>query len=331
MPTSPNRALEVRALGNRRNDLAALRACASAEAVHHGGVLSRDLLRATGIDRHLVRNAVTAGRWALAGRQTVAMQTGPLDQLARRWRAVWEVGEQIAAIDGVSALQAAGLVNFSDSRVHVSVVHTADLRSVEGVEVHKVIRRTPQELAGAGLPRTRPAVAAIRAAHWAASDRQAALILCMTVQQRLCTGAQLREAEADIPGRNRRAFIHQIVGDVADGAHSLGELDVLTALRRRGLPPPTRQSLRQLPGGKVYLDMVWEEARLVVEVDGAGHVSGLQMVDDDLRQNAVAMGDRLVIRIGLIGWRLFREQYLDQVCTAYWPRVRTWTDSPPAA
>ena len=47
-----------------------------------------------------VRRAVESGRWQLHGRQTVAVHTAPLDVVARRWRAVWEVGEAIAAIDG---------------------------------------------------------------------------------------------------------------------------------------------------------------------------------------------------------------------------------------
>ena len=59
-----------------------------------------------------------------------------------------------------------------------------------------------------------------------------------------------------------------------------------------------------------------------VEVDGAGHSRGLHMVDDGLRQNEVVMGDDLVLRVSLVGWRLTPEAYLDQICAAYWRRVR---------
>lgn len=268
----------------------------------------------------MVGREVTAERWALHGFQTVAVRAGPLSVEAQRWRAVWEVGEKVTALDGVTALQHAGLTGYTDDLVHVSVKHTTEVVDVDGVVVHKVIRRVPDELITAGVPRTRPAVAAIRAAHWAVSDRQAALVLVMPVQQRLCTGRQLEEAQSLVRGRTRRALIRTLVRDVADGAHSLGELDVVDACLARGLPPPARQTVRRLPGGAAYLDLEWPEARLVVEVDGAGHLRGLQMVDDDLRQNAVAMGDDLVLRVGLLGWRLTPDLYLDQICPTYWRR-----------
>ncbi|MBM6402525.1 hypothetical protein [Phycicoccus sonneratiae] len=286
------------------------------------GVVSRGLLRTVGVDHRMVRREVAAGRWALHGVQTVATVTGALGPLAHRWRAVWEVGADIAAVDGVTALQHAGMTGFDDDVVHVSVKHTAEVCPVDGVHLHKVVRRVDGELVAGGLPRTRPAVAAVRAAHWAVSDPQAALLLVMPVQQRLCTGAQLLDAVGRVRGRSRRAFVRQVVSDVADGAHSLGELDVAAACLRRGLPPPARQTVRRLPDGRAYLDLEWPEARLVVEVDGTGHLLALATSDDTLRQNSVALGASLVLRVGLLGWRLTPEAYLDQICAAYWHRVQ---------
>ena len=291
----------------------------------YGGVLSRALLRGCDVDHEMVRREIAAERWMGHGHQTVAMTTAPLSAAARRWRAVWETGLKVAALDGTTALQDAGLTGFDDGLVHLSVKHTAEVTPLDGVRIHKVIRRLEHEVIHAGIPRTRPSVAAVRAAHWAVSDRQAALVLVMPVQQRLCTGAQLVEAESLIRGRNRRRLIHVLVHDIADGAHSLGELDVVAACRRRGLPEPTRQVVRRLPNGRAYLDIAWKEARLVVEVDGAGHAQGVQVIGDDLRQNEVQLGDELVLRVSLIGWRLVPEAYLDQICAAYWSRAaRRW-------
>jgi len=291
----------------------------------YGGVLSRALLRGCDVDHEMVRREIAAERWMGHGHQTVAMTTAPLSAAARRWRAVWETGLKVAALDGSTALQHAGLTGFDDGLVHLSVKHTAEVTPLDGVRIHKVIRRLEHEVIHAGIPRTRPSVAAVRAAHWAVSDRQAALVLVMPVQQRLCTGAQLVEAESLIRGRNRRRLIHVLVHDIADGAHSLGELDVVAACRRRGLPEPTRQVVRRLPNGRAYLDIAWKEARLVVEVDGAGHAQGVQVIGDDLRQNEVQLGDELVLRVSLIGWRLVPEAYLDQICAAYWSRAyRRW-------
>ena len=236
---------------------------------------------------------------------------------AARWRAVWEVGLGIAALDGVSALQAAGLVGYADERVHVSVVHNAHVRRVDGVTLHKVARRVPREVVGPGLPRTVPAVASVRAAHWSVSDRQAALLLVMPVQQRLITGAQLVAAARAVRGRTRRAFIPTVARDIADGAHSLGELDFAAMCRARGLQAPTRQAVRRVGAGRVYLDVVWEEVGLVVEIDGSQHQWGLAWTDDQFRQNALVISGDRVLRMTLMGLRLAPGRFMDQVCAAH--------------
>ena len=289
------------------------RAVAANLAEPHDGVVSRAELAAHGVTRHDVATEVASGRWQRAGRQTVAVHTGPVTELARRWQAVWETGVDIAAVDGVSALHHAGLTGYVDGRVHISAVHNHNTSRLEGAVIHKVIRRVTGELVGAGLPRTRPEVAAIRAAHWAVSDRQAALILLMAVQQRLTTPRRLAAAQRLVRGRTRRAFIRAVVRDIAFGVQSLGELDFARLCRERGLPEPSRQVVRETAGGRIYLDVGWEEYALAVEIDGAQHQEKLAVMEDNLRQNDVVLhGDR-VLRINIIGLRLETDRFLDQV------------------
>lgn len=276
-------------------------------------MVSRDVLQQHGLTCVDVRTEVRAGRWRTQGRQTVAVHNGPLSVEARRWLAVWETGVRIAALDGVTALQVAGLRHYDDDRIHVSVVHTASVKAVPGARLHKVRRRVPDELVAVGVPRTRPAVAAIRAAHWATSDRQAALILVMTVQQRLAPAEQLVSVARLVRGRTRRRFIARVLTDISDGAHSLGELDFAGMCRRRGLPEPVRQQVRRTPAGRIYLDVAWRESALVVEIDGAHHREGLQVSVDNLGRNEVTLQDDKVLRIDLIGLRLFEDAFLDQV------------------
>ena len=283
----------------------------------HDLVLSRAELALYGWDRGAVARQVAAGRWAAHGQQTVALHTAPLGVEGLRWRALWETGRRIAALDGVTALQVAGLTGYQDDRVHVSVVHNAHVPAVEGVTLHKVVRRVERELAVSGMPRTVPAVAAVRAAHWAVSDRQAALLLVMPVQQRLVTGLQLMAATRAVRGRTRRAFIPTVARDIADGAQSLGELDFATMCRARGLPAPTKQVVRRLGWGRAYLDAAWEDIGLVVEIDGSQHQWGLAPTDDQFRQNALVISGDRVLRMTLMGLRLDSERFMDQVCAAH--------------
>lgn len=281
-----------------------------------GYALNHCRLRALDVSRWQARAQVSAGRWTREGNQTFSTRAAPLEQLGQQWRAVWEAGEGIALVDGVSALLAAGLKGWSEEDVHISALHHHNVRRIDGVMVHKVIRRVDRESVGAGLPRTTPAVAAIRAAHWAVSDRQAATIMAMTVQQRLATGPQLLDAQKVISGRTRRAFIKRVALDIADGAQALGELEFTAACRRRGMPEPSRQSLRILDGSRAYLDVFFEDYGLVVEIDGAGHLWGLKSLDDNLRDNAVVIDGDRVMRINVVGLRLGEDAFMDQVSAA---------------
>lgn len=279
-------------------------------AEQRGDVLSRADLRALGADRRFVARQVDAGRWRLHGRQTVAMHTGPLGDDGHRWRAVHEVGASL--LDGVTALHVAGLTGITEETIHVSVHHLAQAPQVEGVVVHKVSRRTPGELDLVDPPRTPPALAALRAAQWAASDRQAGLYLVAPVQQRIISGDQLAEARATYLGRRRRAVVETFIADIQDGAHSLGELDFAGMCRRRGLPEPERQVVRTGPKGRIYLDVRWR-CGLVVEIDGRQHVEGITAIDDMLRQNSVSLTRDVVLRIPLLGLRLEEDAFLAQV------------------
>lgn len=312
-PSNPTHQPENDVLVERRYRARIRLARAREAASHTGAVVSRSLLRRAGVSYVDVRTEVEAGRWRLHGLQTVALHTGELTPEEHRWRIVWETGEDIAAIDGVTALQAAGLKNFTDESIHVSVVHRCSVKKVAGAKLHKVIRRLPDEVMGAGLPRTKPPVAALRGAYWAVSDRQAALILVMTVQQRLATPQQLKSWSTRLRGRRRRKFIKDVIGYLDNGVQSLGELDFARLCRQRGLPEPTRQAIVEGARGRMYLDVRWDGYALVVEIDGVQHREGLQVTADNLGRNEVMLREDKVLRIDILGLRLHEDEFMDQV------------------
>jgi very-short-patch-repair endonuclease/5-hydroxyisourate hydrolase-like protein (transthyretin family) len=142
---------------------------------------------------------------------------------------------------------------------------------------------------------------------------EATYVVTAAVQQGLVRPEQLGLELLRIRRDRRRPLLHEVVNELLDGARSLGELDVARALRERGLPAPARQVLRRDGRGRYYLDLYWPQFRLVVEVDGIHHSWAENVVGDALRQNALTMqGDR-VLRLPLLGFRLEREAFLDQV------------------
>jgi hypothetical protein len=168
----------------------------------------------------------------------------------------------------------------------------------------------------------KPAVAALHAALWARSDRQAKLFVTMTVQQQLATVTELREVLARVQRHRRRALLQRLLLDLAAGSQSLGELDVSAGLRGRGLPEPRRQSLRRRESGAEYLDCEFEEYDLVLEIDGAGHEEAAQKLDDLLRDLRLAAEGRTVIRIPLIAWALDEGAVLNTLEDVF--RSRGW-------
>ena len=200
----------------------------------HDGVVPRRTLREHGVDRHAVRIEVLAGRWWLAGRHTVVVD-GPetLKGPARWWWAVWESGSG-ARLDGVSALLAHGMEGFVEPTIHVTVPRESTPYRLLGVTLHR--RRQPDPMVPGGVPRSRPEWATIRAAQWARSDRQAALLLCLPVQQGLVSPSRLLRAWSDAGRGPRTQLIDTLLRDVCDGARSLGELDFADWAGRTGLP-----------------------------------------------------------------------------------------------
>jgi hypothetical protein len=279
-------------------------------AALHGGVFHRRELRARGIDRHDVRTEVRAGRWFVHGRHTLTVGPSVPDGVGRWWWAVWESGSG-AVLTGESALVAGGLKGYTEAAIRVAVPRSTRAHRLEGVALSRP--RVMDPTIGAGIPRVRPDWATIRAAQAARSDRQAALLVCMAVQQRLTTPTRLLAAWDGVGRSRRRGLLDAVVRDVCDGAHSLGELDFARLCRAGGLPEPCRQVVvDEGPRGRVYLDVEFPGGR-AVEIDGAQHQSGLAVVDDALRANELVLGGRQVLRIPVLGLRLEPSAFMEQV------------------
>ena len=252
-----------------------------------------------------------ARRWAAHRRQTIATHTGDLSELAAWWSAIFEVGSG-AALDGSTALRAAGLRGFDDV-LHVSTPKSARPRRPRDVHVHETRRRRSDDLVDVGLPRVRAPIAAVRAALWARSDRQAALVLAMAVQQRITTPEALTTAFSAVRRHRRRKLIGQILADLALGAQSIGELEFARLCREYGLPEPDRQTLRRGPDGVYHLDTAWTPYGAIVEIEGLHHLEATQALADTSRQNELTIGNDRVLRIPVIGLRVSTDHYMTQV------------------
>jgi len=281
-------------------------------AARQGGVVSRRQLYALGVTRWEVRSQVRADRWQLIGDQSVHLHNGEVTDTGHLWAAVFQAGPR-SCLDGASALVAAGLTRFTVDRVRVSVPRGTRVRRTPAYDIRETRRWSDDDVIRVGIARTKPPVATVRAGLWARSDKQAALVLTMAVQQGVARVEDVATELLRIRRAPRRALLHVIVNDLLDGARSLGEIDVATELRRRGLPPPQRQALRRDGRGRYFLDLYWPDHRLVVEIDGIHHAWVENVVGDALRQNALALDGNTVLRLPLLGLRMQPDDFYGQI------------------
>lgn len=287
-----------------------------------GGVVTRSQLAREGFSPAAIAANVTANRWRPLGVHCLVLHTGPLDELARHWSAVLEAGPR-AYVDGDSSLVLGGLKNFEPAVLRVTVPRGARIRHRESsVDIRQTRRWSADDIDAEGVPRSRNPVAAVRAALWAKSDRQADLLVTMAVQQQLTTPADVAVALLRVRRDARRVRIGSLLLDLAGGVGSLGELDVLRGCRERGLPEPDKQVLRRTRGGVYYLDFRWSSFGVCLEVDGIQHGWVQNAVADALRHNSIALQGDLVLRLPVLGIRLCPEDFFAQIEGAL--RSRGW-------
>jgi very-short-patch-repair endonuclease len=291
-------------------------------AGERSGVLYSADVVARGVPRWLLHAELRAGRWQRGGRQTVVTHNGPLDAATRRIIAVLEVGPR-AALDGVTALQHLGVKVDDDGWLHVIAPKSSTPRHPRDVRVHESRRFAEDDVQVVdGTRVVRAAVAAVHAALWARTDREAQLFPILAVQQRLASPQALQDAVDKVRRSPRRLVLRRIAADLTTGVRSVGELDVARALRSRGLPEPDRQVLRRRASGKQYLDCRFERYGLTVEVDGIQHDDAEHRVSDVLRDLVLVAEGDAVLRIPLVVWRLDQQRVLDALEQVF--RSRGW-------
>lgn len=275
-------------------------------ASHGQRVFSLAELRAAGVTREQRRNHVEAERWRSLPNRGVVVDCGPLDP-ENAWRAALAEVASSARLGGVTALQAAGVTGLTDTAIHVWVRKSTrkGLPAVAAeVILHESRRWGADDAVDAGIPRARPAVAAVQAALWSRSVRQASLMLVLPVQQRLVTADQLIETFGRVRRHEFRSVLLQVLADIRAGGHSMNELDFVRLCGVHGIPAPAQQVVRRGPDGRIYVDCRWERLGVSLEIQGAGHGDLLNALDDDLRLLGLATDGDVALSVSVLTLRI---------------------------
>jgi very-short-patch-repair endonuclease len=248
-----------------------------------------------------IKHRLTRGSWQSPHRSVYVTHNGSLTPLQRLWVASLGcgTGTRPAVLGGLSALEVLGFRGYGGSTVHVLLPagHRAGNPPV-WVLVHRTRHLPACDVHRVGRPPcTMPARSLVDAARWARSDDQAAALVLSGFQQRLVAGDELCLVLDRLPNTRRSKLIRQVASDAAGGSHSLAELRYLRASRAAGLPEPTRQAVRRdATGRRRYVDVLYEEYGVQVEIDGSQHLEVRAAWADMKRQNDLWTAGSRVLR-----------------------------------
>lgn len=271
---------------------------ATALAGSQCGVITRRQLLGTGVTRETLRWRV--GRdWRLLLPGVYALQTG-LPSLQQRLVAAQLLPGDAAWLGGSTAAALQGIRSCSVTLpIRVLVAAPRRSRRVAWVDIRSTsllgeptVSRGPLRLAC--LPR-----AVVDAAAEIPNERTARALVIEAVQRRLVRLDDL-EHWVDARGRAGSVRLRRILGEVADGAWSVPESDLLTLVRRsRSLPPPMANPLLTGPTGEALTspDLWFDDVGMAVLVQSrAFHADGL-----DWDATVAAGSDLSAVRVVVVG------------------------------
>jgi len=247
-------------------------------------VISRAQVLACGGQPHDIKRRVRRREWAMVLPGVYVAHTGPPTWEQRAVAGVLYAGSLdhqlrpvAAALAGHAALRAAVGASWRHHRdrapIWVCIDHRRTVATRRG---YRFVRTAGLEQRVDWLrtpPRLRPAEAALDLALGAPDQLAAVGLLADACQSRCVAASEILAAQAARPRVTGRAMLDGALTDIADGTCSaLEHLFLTRVVRPHQLPLPTRQLVRKVvrdrSAGQEYRDAVWDEWRLVVELDG---------------------------------------------------------------
>jgi very-short-patch-repair endonuclease len=263
-----------------------------------GGVISRRQAISGGMDPDVVARLVRAGRWQRLRRGSYAVFTGPPPREAQLWAALHSAGPG-AVLSHQTAAELFRLTDQPSSLIHVTVPAARHIDCGTGVIVHRSTRLDEARHPSLLPPRTRIEETVLDLVQQAAAFDTAFDWTCRACQRRLTTAGRLSAAMDRRKKARWRAELAAALVDIGDGVHSLLEYRYVRDVERaHGLPRARRQAQVTRQNGRGYLDNLYEEYRLCVELDGRAAHPDDRRWRDIHRDNAAAAEGRMTLRYG---------------------------------
>lgn len=256
------------------------------------GVISRQQAILGGMDPDVVARLVRSGRWQRLQRGAYAVFTGTPPREARLWAALHGAGPG-AVLSHQTAAELFRLLDQPSSLIHVTVPAARHIDRAAGVIIHRSARLDDARHPSLLPPRTRIEETVLDLVQQAAAFDAAFNWACSACQRRLTTAGRLAAAMELRKKARWRGELAGALADIGEGVHSLLEYRYVRDVERRhGLPAAGRQARAR----RGYLDNLYEEYQVCVELDGRAAHPDDRRWQDIHRDNAAAADGQVTLR-----------------------------------
>jgi very-short-patch-repair endonuclease len=265
------------------------------------GVLARWQAVDRAGDLATVAALVRAERWQTLYRGVYAAYTGPPSRQSALWAAVRRCGPD-AVLSHLTAAELDGLADARREVVHVTIPAHVRVRlsgrdncpGLPRIVVHRSSRLALSRHPARTPPRTRIEETVLDLTDLAPTFDGAFGWLSAACGRRLVTPGQLREAAASRAKMRWRADVLTAIEEISGGVHSNLERGYLRLVERpHRLPAPRRQARMRQGTKSAYLDILYEEFGVAVELDGlASHPAEARWLD--MRRDAFFAGSGII-------------------------------------
>jgi hypothetical protein len=276
------------------------------------GVISRSQGAEFGLAGEEMRNRVRFADWQRIQRGVYATFSGDLRRESQLWAVLLRAGPD-AVLSHQTAAELYGLTKQPSSLIHMTVPrdsNPARYSKIPGVVVHRsrIIEATRHPALLPPRTRIEDTVLDLIADMNDPADRYD--LICRAIGSRLTTATRLWQA-LDKRSRFRdRREVESALGDAGQGALSNLERWYLRGVERRhGFPVATRQARVRDGGKSIYLDNLYEEYLVCVELDGnAAHPASEQWGDRRRDRRNLAVEKIVTMRFGYLDLRTQQDQ-----------------------
>ena len=262
------------------------------------GVLSRRQALEGGMTSDAIDRQLRYGYWQSLQRGVYAVYTGKPTREATLWAAVHRAGPG-AALSHQTAAELFTLVDGRSSAIHVTVPAIRRADNVAGVVLHRSHRVAETVHPSLSPPRTRIEETVLDLVDQATRFDDAFNVVCAASQRRLTQVDLIAGAMARRTKLRWRRELTKALGDIDAGTHPFLEYRYVHRVERRhALPTATRQARLTDDARNRYLDNLYEEFNLSVELDGLQAHPDDQRWQDLRRINAITAQGITTLRYG---------------------------------